>query len=189
MEKTVEEKSELRLFNHFFTTYQQKFIRFANFYVKDLAIAEDFTVESLLSYWEKKSSLASDTNPKAYVLTSIKNKCLNYLKHLQTREEFAEEMTKDSEWNLSIRIATLEACNPVELFADDIQKIMYKTLDKLPQKTKEIFLMSREQNLSQKEIAETTGLTIKGVEFHIAKAIQALRKSLKDYVNVILLYL
>ncbi len=186
MEKLKEEKSDLQVFNHLFKTYQQKFIRFANFYVRDLAVAEDFTVESLLNYWEKRHLLSADTNPKAYILTSIKNKCLNYLQHLQTRDDFAEE--KHAEWLVSLRIATLEACNPVELFADDIQKIVQETLYRLPDKTREVFLLSREKNLSQKEISEKLGITIKGVEFHISKAIKALRSSLKDYTNVLLLY-
>lgn len=186
MQKLKEEKSDLQLFNHFFKTYQQKFIRFANFYVRDLAVAEDFTIESLLNYWEKRHLLSQDTNPKAYVLASIKNRCLNYLQHLQTRSDFEEE--KHVEWKLSVRITALEACNPVELFATDIQKIVNETLKKLPGRTKEIFLLSREKNLSQKEIAEITGMTIKGVEFHISKAIKVLRKSLKDYINILLLY-
>ncbi len=186
MEKLKEEKSDLQVFNHLFKTYQQKFIRFANFYVRDLAIAEDFTVESLLNYWEKRHLLSPDTNPKAYVLTSIKNKCLNYLQHLQTKNDFVEE--KHAEWKLSVRITTLEACNPVELFADDIQKIVNETLQMLPEKTREIFLMSREKNLSQKEIAEIAGITVKGVEFHISKSIKLLRETLKDYINILLLY-
>ncbi len=186
MESLKEGKSDLQVFNQFFKTYQQKFIRFANFYVRDLAVAEDFTIESLLNYWEKRHLLSPDTNPKAYVLTSIKNKCLNYLQHLQTRNDFAEEA--HAEWKLSVRITTLEACDPVELFADDIQKIVNETLQKLPEKTRQIFLMSRENNLSRKEIAEINGITIKGVEFHISKAIKVLRTTLKDYINILLLY-
>ncbi len=93
-----------------------------------------------------------------------------------------------AEWQqreLSIRISTLEACNPNDIFSKEIQSILTKTLDDLPLQTKRVFMMSRFEQKSGKEIAEELGITVKGVDYHIAKALKALRISLKDYLPLI----
>ena len=75
----MENTTDLKAFNQLFTDYQGRFIRFANTYVRDIAVAEDFTIEALMYYWENRHSLEKDSNAPAYILTIIKNKCLNYL--------------------------------------------------------------------------------------------------------------
>ena len=55
----------------------------------------------------------------------------------------------------------------------------------MPLQTKRVFMMSRFEQKSGKEIAEALGITVKGVDYHIAKALKALRISLKDYLPLI----
>jgi len=184
----MESTSDLKAFNQLFTDYQGRFIRFANTYVNDVAIAEDFVVEALLYYWENRHSLNNESNIPAYILTIIKYKCLNHLQHLQVREAVTEKMRDHAEWELHTRIATLEACEPYELFTAEAQEIVDRTLEKLPEQTRRIFLMSRYQNKSHKEIAAELGMTTKNVEFHITKALKLLRHNLKDYLPFFLLF-
>ncbi|KAA6344394.1 hypothetical protein EZS27_007982 [termite gut metagenome] len=178
--------SDLKTFNRLFTEYQGRFIRFAYTYVKDLAIAEDFTMEAFMYYWENRHSLTSDSNIPAYILTIIKHKCLNYLEHTQVHETVTEKLKKHAEWELRTRIATLEECNPNELFSAEAQKIINKTLMAMPEKTRRIFIMSRYQNKVYKDIAITFNITVKGVEFHISKVLKVLRHNLKDYLPILL---
>eukprot|EP00825_Cyclidium_porcatum_P001080 TRINITY_DN10482_c0_g1_i1.p2 TRINITY_DN10482_c0_g1~~TRINITY_DN10482_c0_g1_i1.p2 ORF type:complete len:119 (+),score=20.60 TRINITY_DN10482_c0_g1_i1:35-391(+) len=88
-----------------------------------------------------------------------------------------------------VQETALQECEPYELFTAEMNEIVDKTLESLPKQTKEIFIMSRYQNLSHKEIADKLNITTKGVEFHISKAIKALRISLKDYMPVLLFFL
>jgi len=179
---------ELQTFNQLYTTYRQGFIRFARSYVRDEDVAEDFVTDSMIYYWENRHSLANETTPPAYILTVIKSKCLNYLEHLQTRLDVAETLRTHAEWELSTRIASLKVCDPEELFSSEIQEIVTKTLQQFPAKTREIFLLSREENLTYKEIASMMGMSDKGVEFHISKALKLLRIALKDYLYLCVLY-
>lgn len=178
--------SELTAFNELFTTYKGRFIRFAQNYVRDTAIAEDYVIDSLIYYWENRHKLEGDVNVPAYVLTVLKHKCLNYLQHQSLHQEVMNTMISHAQWELNTRIASLEACEPYELFAAEAQEIVKTTLARLPERTREIFIMSRMQNLSHKEIAEKLDITTKGVEFHIAKALKELRIGLKDYLPVFL---
>lgn len=181
--------SDIQLFNRLFADYRTRFIRFAQTYVKDISIAEDFTTEAFMSYWENKDKLRLDSNPPAYIMTSIKNKCLNYLEHIQLKQKVLTQMSAHSAWELNTRIVTLKACDPNRLFSEEIQQIITETLATLPPKTAEIFRLSRYENKSNKEIADMMDMTVKGVQFHISKALKELRISLKDYLPAIIIYL
>lgn len=177
----MRENSEVRLFNQLFTDYKSRFIRFANTYVGDNMIAEDIAIESLMYYWENRDKLAPDSNVPAYILTVIKHKCLNYLQRLRMHDEIVEHLKDCDTWELNLRIATLEACNPEKVFSDEVKSLVDKALKTLPSQTAEIFMRSRYNNQSHKEIAEAMGISTKAVEFHITKALKVLRVVLKDY--------
>ena len=88
-----------------------------------------------------------------------------------------------------LKITTLEACNPEELFSSEAQQLVDKALDSLPEKTRTIFIMSRYENKKHKEIAEHFNLSTKSIEFHISKALDVLRKELKDYLPLFIIFL
>lgn len=178
-------------FNHFFIDYQQRFIHFADTYVHDESVAEDFVIESMMYYWENKDRLPADTNVPAYVLTAIKHRCIDHLRSQQIHQDASDEISRIYAWELSSRVVTLEEFEPNEIFTKEIQEIVDRTLETLPEQTRRIFVMSRYENKPHKEIAELLAMTTKGVEFHISKATKALRIALKDYLpaSVLLFYL
>ena len=180
--------SEIYSFNQLFTDYKGRFVHFANTYVGDSMVAEDIAIESLMYYWENKDRLPADTNIPAYVLTTIKHKCIDHLRRQQIRQDVSDEISQIYAWELSGRIVTLEDFEPYEVFTAEIQEIVDKTLDSLPEQTRRIFRMSRYENKSHKEIAALLEMTTKGVEFHISKSTRALRLALKDYLPVSLLF-
>ena len=169
------------LFNNIYEQYYAKSFRFANRYVRNDLVAEDIATESLVKLWEtmKKEPVEK---PLALLLTILKHKSLDYLKKQSSMQEVIEAMAEWQHRELSIRISTLEACNPDDIFSKEIQSILTKTLDELPSQTKKVFMMSRFEQKSGKEIAEILGITVKGVDYHIAKALKALRVALKDYL-------
>ena len=66
---------DLKTFNNLFTEYQQRFILFANSYVRDRVVAEDITTEAMIYYWENRHTMAENSNIPAFILTIIKRKC------------------------------------------------------------------------------------------------------------------
>lgn len=175
-------------FNQFFREYQQRFVHFVVTYVHDEAVAEDIVIESMMYYWENKGRLAADTNIPAYVLTAIKHKCIDHLRRRRLHQEISDELSRLYAWDLSNRILSLEDLEPDEIFTHEIQEIVDKALSVLSEQTRRIFVMSRYENKSHKEIAESLGITTKGVEFHISKATKVLRLALKDYLPTALLF-
>ena len=107
---------------------------------------------------------------------------------LQYYQAVSEQLQEHAAWKLAIQISTLEACNPEELFSKEMKQLVEHALSKLPEKTRRAFMMSRYENKSMKEIAESLNVTVKGVDYHIGKALQALRKNLKDYLYTLLFF-
>jgi RNA polymerase sigma-70 factor (ECF subfamily) len=182
----MEPKNEIKLFTQLYTEYRARFIRFAYAYVKDRAVAEDAASEAFVYYWEHRHTLPPDANLPGYLLTIVKHRCLNHLEHLRIRETVTEALHDHARWELNTRIATLEACEPDELFGAEIREIVERTLASLPAQTRLIFVMSRYENLTCREIAERCNMSVRGVEFHLAKAVKLLSRRLKDYLPICL---
>ena len=79
---------ETTSFNQLYKDYQTSFVNFAYTYVRDWNVAEDITAEAIIYYWENRNSLSGVANIPAYILTAIKHRSLNYLRHLQIHEEY-----------------------------------------------------------------------------------------------------
>ena len=187
MELQSETILDLKAFNRLFGEYQQRFIRFAGTYVSDAATAEDIVMESFMAAWEKRDMLSASAFPP-YALTIVKNKCLNHLRSQGVRLRAAEDIHSHGARMLRTRISTLEACNPEELFSEEARRLVKRPLPgrcwrlRLPEKTRAIFIRSRFDGKSYKEIAAEMGVTVKSVEFEVSKAMKILRVVLKDYL-------
>ena len=160
--------------------YQRSFM-FAKSYVHDDMIAEDIVSDSLVKYWRLISTQKGEAT-EALLLSILRNKALDYLRHKAVHDAAIENLEEIKKRELSIRISTLEAFDPEEIFREEIRTILQRTLQSLPEQTRRIFEMSRFENKTVKEIAIETNLTVKGVEYHITKTLKVLRINLKDYL-------
>lgn len=160
---------------------RKQWVRFAYSYVRDREAAEDIVMNAFACVWERRNELQKDTNIPALLLTAIKNGSLNHLKRLEVRMRAEQHVGEMRRRELALRISTLEACNPEQVFCDEIQKLMQETLSELPPTSREVFVLSRIENRPNKEIALYLDLSVKTVEFHITRSLKQLRAKLKDY--------
>ena len=163
------------------------FSRFFQENQENKAEAEDVLMESMIALWENRERWEEGSNLHALLLTIIKNKSLNLLEHKQIRLRAEEDIDSHSRRELDLRISTLKACEPEQIFNTEIQHIVHKALEQMPQQSRTIFMLSRYQNLPNKQIAEQLNISLKTVEAHITKALRILRLELKDYLASILL--
>lgn len=179
-------KDKLGIFNDIYNKYHKRCIAFAMSYTHDEKISEDIASEVMLKIWEILGDIQI-SNIQSFLLTSVKNLCLNHLQQEQMKNKVHSQMTDLLDRELQMRITSLESCNPDIIFTEEIQLLYQQTLDSLPEQSRRIFELSRKQNLSNKEIAELAGISVKGVDYHIAKSLKALRIALKDYLPFVLL--
>jgi RNA polymerase sigma-70 factor (ECF subfamily) len=150
--------------------------------------AEDITHDAILYYWENKTKIDPETDVLGYILLTVKNKCLNHLKHLQVESEYNKRYLELYEWEIKARIMTLEDENYADIFMKDIMEIVARSLKKLPVQTREIFVKNRFEYKSRKEIASEMRVSLQKIDYHINKANEHLYKDLKDYLPLLLIF-
>lgn len=168
-------------FEDLYKRFYRKSFFFTMSYVHNEMAAEDITSEVLIKLWAEIRR-GGINNPDAFLLTLLKNKALDYLKHEAIKDEAFSNMKATHQEELDMRISMLESCDPEEVFTTEIQQIIRNTLATFPEQTQLIFEMSRFDNKTNKEIADELGLSVKSIEYHITKVLKALRVSLKDYL-------
>ncbi len=175
-------------FGTLYTFYYKRFFRYAYYYVNDSRTAEDILHDAIVYYWENRDRLADGTDVLGYILVTVRNKCLNHLKHLQVESDYNKKVTRLHDWEVKARIMTLEDASYDTLATQDINRIVAEALAKLPAQTREIFIKNRFQNLSRKDIAHEMGVSVQKIDYHIHKANDHLAKALSDYLPLLLLF-
>lgn len=175
--------SEVERFSLLYKNSFDKVCSFACFYVRNKQASEDITMDSFLKLFETMKEEPVD-NPMALLITIVKHKSLDYLKLQLRRKDTEDNIMQWKQRELSIRISNLENCNPDDIFSSEIRSIVMKTLSQLPEQTKKVFVMSRFENKTGKEIAKALGITVKGVDYHMSNALKELRTALKDYLPI-----
>ena len=166
-------------FNALYTLYYRKSFLFAKSYVHDEQVAEDIAAEALIKLWEKlKTDIIN--SPQAMLLTILKNKSLDYLRLEQNKLNAMSELSELYVRELDIRVSSVQRILFEDFFL--IDNTVAVALRTLPEQTRRVFKMSRFENKMNKEIAENLGITVKGVEYHISRALKEFRISLKDYL-------
>ena len=168
-------------FNEIYTAFYRKSYLYVKSYVHDDMAAEDIVSDALIKLWERMRHETIDPIPP-FLFSILKTRSLDYIKHQTIKRDVHEAITETLNRELEIRTASLEASDPNHVFSEEIQQIIEDTLNSLPQKTREIFIMSRFGNKSHKEIAELYNISVKGVDYHIMQSMKELRLSLKDYL-------
>ena len=175
-------------FNSIYTTYYRKAFLFTLSYVHNDQVAEDIVSEAIIHLWEL-SKEREISNVEAILNTYIRSKSLNYLKHIQAQENVCQTLLDKGQRELEIRISTLEACDPNEILSKELRAKVKTLLADMPEKTRIAFVRDRLDGKSHKEIAEELGISVKGVEYHIGKAVKMLRDNLKEYAPVLFFFI
>lgn len=175
-------------FKRLYVEHRFRFVRFANSYLRDWAASEDIVTDAMMQYWERRAELKPGSNVPAYILATVRNLCLNHLRHAVVRDDYSQAVKDYYEWDLNTRISTLEACDPSELYSGELQELIDHTFGMLAPKTREMFQLSRVDGRTFAEIADICGVSVKTVEYHIGKALKLFHRELKNYFPIFLFF-
>ncbi len=174
-------------FDTFYITWFSRAKHFAQEYVASEEDAENIVQDVFLVLYEKKEFLDENLNIVAYLLTAIKNKCLDYLKQkIQEREAY---QSIQDEFNLSmkVKVESLDALNVNFPDEKSIEDLLEEALNKLPERCRTIFVMNKLEGKKQSEIARELEISINTVESQMAIAHKKLREEFKDCLPLFLL--
>ncbi|WP_087880044.1 RNA polymerase sigma-70 factor [Dysgonomonas sp. BGC7] len=156
-------------FKEFYDAYFDPLCKYLNFYTKDVQTIEDIVQEVFLRLWENKD-IIEVSHFKAYVFKSARNKILNYHRDEVNRYKILEKWFESQ---------LIEKDDEAEKF--QIEELIQTLLDAiatLPPQCRDIFLLSKSDNLTYKQIAEKKHISIKTVENQMGIAF----KKIRDYM-------
>jgi RNA polymerase sigma-70 factor (ECF subfamily) len=148
--------------------------------LRDMDEAKDIVQKVFYKLWDQRKELDIHTSVKSYLYRTVHNDSLNRLKQLKTRDEHNQD------------IAYL-SCDAVDdtantVLYNELEEKIKTALDLLSPRCREVFELSRFQQLSYMEIARKLGITTNTVETQIVKALRLLRNELKDYLVSLILF-
>ena len=144
--------------------------------VKDRSVCEDIVQEVFISLWQRRAKLQIKTSLKSYLYTSTVYKVYD---HFSKNKKMLKDELFDNFEN------KIETSNPeTKLMHEELIHLLDSIIDTLPDKCKEVYKLSRENMLSNKEIAEQLNISQRTVEGHISKALKILKESLGVAVSI-----
>ena len=177
----MENQEQIKDFERLYIAYFSKMKRFAQEFVVSEEDAENIVHDVFLEIWEKKGVLSFQINLLALLFTSIKNKCIDHLRHKMVVRDANSELEEEYRLNMQIKFDSLEAFDQNLFNEKDIETLLMKAIDSLPEKCRTIFIKSKLEGKKQKEVAAELDITVNTVETQIGIAYKKLRLELKDY--------
>ena len=165
------QENNLAAFERIYNKYWSKLYLSAYNILRDRQVSEDVTQEVLVNLWMKRANLRL-TSLNAYLYTAVRYQVFNVIRSGKVRADLFNHLEELFSNNGGEDI----------LSQKDINRLLEQGVAELPEKCRQIFIMSRKEHLTTKEIAERLGIAPKTVENQLTVALNRLRKTLGDFV-------
>uniref|UniRef100_UPI0032165863 RNA polymerase sigma factor n=1 Tax=uncultured Draconibacterium sp. TaxID=1573823 RepID=UPI0032165863 len=172
-------KGDTEAFDQIFRKYGDRLFGFALSYLKSKEETEGLVQDVFLKIWENRKNLKKESSLKSYLFTIAYHEMCQFFRKKQIHEKFLEEKstTTGSTINLEEQLEYKATLEHVE-----------KLIDQLPERQRLIFIKSRKEGKSTKEIAEEMNLAPGTVDNQISFALKFLKKHLPDSSFPLLLF-
>jgi RNA polymerase sigma-70 factor (family 1) len=141
--------------------------------------AEDVVQEVFFTVWVHRAEWAPRTAIASYLYSAVRNRALNVIRSDVVVHRYAERLGQAADdRSLPLHVVGADEVHG----ARELDARIQRTIERLPERCREVFTMNREYGLSYTQIAEVLGVSVKTVEGHIVRALMALRKSLRDWL-------
>ena len=146
--------------------------QYAYSFVLDHAIAEDIVQDVFVRIWEKHATVIESPQARAYLYRAVRNTCFN---HLGSKKKIQLHSLSDMDPAEQDSLTWTVTEEPAEEDIPNYRDLLKKGIEQLPEKCREVFLLSRTGKLSNQEIADQLGISIKTVNNQTWKAMKLLR--------------
>ena len=158
-----------KAFNKAFELYYTSLCYFADSVLHDFDSSRSVVQQVFVDMWIKREKLQVGSL-KAYLFQSVRNACLDILKHRKAESRYLSTLGNVEKEQMPDWIEDAELSDRIN-----------KAIDKLPEKCRQVFILCRVEDLKYAEIAERLDISVKTVEMQIGIALKKLRNELSDY--------
>ncbi len=167
------QRGDINSFEKLFYRFYPGLCSYAESLVSKREIAEEVVQDVFYNIWKNKESLSINKSWQSYLYRSVYNNSMMFLRKM--RREYPMDVGTFLDHDV-------DALDPSQLLQlNEVSELVSKTLEGLPERTREIFRLNRQEGLKYREIAEKLSIAVKTVEANMGKALKALRNSLEKY--------
>ena len=162
-------------FCELYAAYKNRLLYFAMKFVKSRDFAEDIFQDAFTIIWQSRRFINPDASFSSYLYTIVRNRILNQIRDADKENTLKERILSQA---IDYTDDTKE-----NILANDLREIINKALEKLTPRQREIFEMSREAQMSHKEIADALDISVHTVQEHISVSLRTIRTFLSKYAD------
>jgi RNA polymerase sigma-70 factor (ECF subfamily) len=164
---------DIKGFEKMFKQYYSDLCYFALKYMESEEDAEEVVQDVFYHLWEKRETIRINISVKSYLLSSVRNKCLQILNHRKVKRKYGKMKSLEPD---------IHSDSPADdLIYSESMEIFNEALNSLPEKCRTIFKMSRFDGMKYKDIAFELSISVKTVEANISKALKEFRQYFPNY--------
>lgn len=165
------------VFELVFNYYYSGLVVYADQIIKNTEISEDIVQAVFMKLWETRENIEIRSF-RSYFIQCVKNRCIDHLRSQQVKNRFDNRIPDADHLVMEDDLWT----------KNELSELIERAIEDLPPRCREIFGMSRYENLKIAEIAEKLNISKRTVETQISKALKILRVKLIDYISLLIFY-
>ena len=160
-------------FCELYAAYKNRLIFFAMRFLKSREYAEDIFQDAFTIIWQGRRFINPEASFSSYLYTIVRNRILNQLRDLESQTKLKEQILAQA----------VDYSNDTSdsILANDLRDLIARAMQQLTARQREIFEMSRRQDMSHREIAEALGISVYTVQEHISTSLRILRTYLEKH--------
>lgn len=174
-------------FEKVFKGNHSQIVGFCNQFISDLDKAKSLTQEVFLNLWLNRGKIETLNGIKAFLYTFAKSSCLNYIRHRKVISKYEDRQLQKKEEEINREV--LESFDFNSLEFSELEGLIQQAINDLPEKCRQVFIMSRLDGKMNKEISEELDISVKAVEANMTRALKTLKSRLSEYLPAILVQL
>jgi len=167
-------RKDLRAFEQYYKEEHRRFFLLACQYVQDPQVALTIVNDVFLLLWTKAEEITIQTTLGGYIYRAVVNRCINHLEKEKRNVPVLYAAVSET-------AATTET-RPLEEL--ELQMLLLRAIDQLPEQCRKVFTLSRFEKLKQQEIAGRLGISIKTVKSHLTVALKRLHRVVQEWSAV-----
>jgi RNA polymerase sigma-70 factor (ECF subfamily) len=171
--------AEEAVFNELFRAYYAQLADFAYRYVGSVEVAQDIVQDVFLKLWVTRAEWDVTTSVAAYLYRAVRNRALNVRKHARVVDAWAAQAVAARP---TVPSAALNQ-GMANVTAEELEAAFRRAMTRLSPRGREIFVLSREQGLTYREIADVLGVAPNTVYAQMGRALRALHEALAEWIG------
>lgn len=172
-------------FESIYISHYSRMKFFAKEYVIQEEDAENIVQDVFMELWENSALLSSHTNIFSFLFTSVKNRCIDFLRRRTLSQKVKDNIQSEQNILLDMKLKSLEYFDDNILSSSNVESIVENAINQLPERCREIFVLNKIKGKKQREIAKSLNISIHTVESQMSIANKRIKELLKDLVPLL----